>query len=95
MENFNQIFTLIAENESITLNLNILETGIINIIALLGILIYVGRDFLGSTLEQRKNDIVTGVEDAEERLNEANKRLNEAQKQLNQTNVIIEEIKNS
>jgi F-type H+-transporting ATPase subunit b len=94
MENFNQIFTLIAENESITLNLNILETGIINIVALLGILIYVGRDFLGSTLEQRKNDIVTGVEDAEERLNEANKRLNEAQKQLNQTNVIIEEIKN-
>ena len=94
MENFNQIFTLIAENESITLNLDILETGIINIIALLGILIYVGRDFLGSALEQRKNDIVTGVEDAEERLNEANKRLNEAQKQLNQTNVIIEEIKN-
>lgn len=94
MENFNRIFTLIAENESITLNLDILETGIINIIALLGILIYVGRDFLGSALEQRKNDIVKGVEDAEERLNEANKRLNEAQKQLNQTNVIIEEIKN-
>ena len=94
MENFNQIFTLIAENESITLNLDILETGIINIITLLGILIYVGRDFLGSTLEQRKNDIVAGVQDAEERLNEANKRLSEAQKQLNQANVIIEEIKN-
>ena len=37
MENFDQIFTLVAENEGITLNLDILETGVINIIALIGI----------------------------------------------------------
>ena len=94
MENFNQIFTLIANNEKITLNFDILETGLINIIVLIIILVYVGRDFLGSTLEQRKNEIITNVQDAEERLNEANRRLNEAQKQLSQANVIIEEIKN-
>ena len=94
MENFDQIFTLLAENESITLNLDILETGLINIIALVVILVYVGRDFLGSTLETRKNEIVTGVQDAEERLNEANKRLSEAQKQLSQAHVVITEIKN-
>jgi len=94
MENFDQIFTLLAENEGISLNLDILETGVINIIALVGILIYVGRDFLGSSLEARKSDIVTGVQDAEERLNEANKRLAEAQKQLSQANVVITEIKN-
>jgi len=95
MENFDQIFTLIAENnDNITLNLDILETGLINIIALIVILVYVGRDFLGSILETRKNDIVTSVQDAEERFNEANKRLNDAQKQLNQANVIINEIKN-
>ena len=93
MENFDQIFTLLAENEGITLNLDILETGVINIIALIGILVYVGRDFLGSSLEARKSDIVTGVQDAEERLNEANKRLTEAQKQLTQANVVITEIK--
>jgi len=79
MENFDQIFTLLAESEGISINLDILETGLINIIALVGILIYVGRDFLGSSLEARKSDIVTGVQDAEERLNEANKRLTEAQ----------------
>jgi len=50
MENFDQIFTLLAESEGITINLDILETGLINIIALVGILIYVGRDFLGSSL---------------------------------------------
>jgi len=94
MENFDQIFTLLAENENITLNLDILETGLINIIALIAILVYVGRDFLGSILEERKTDILTSVQDAEERLNEANRRLNEAQKQLSQANVVINEIKN-
>jgi len=94
MENFNQIFTLLAEDEGIGLNLDILETGLLNILALLGILVYTGRDFLGSLLEERKTTIVKGVQDAEDRLNEAQKRLNEAEKQLNQANLVISEIKN-
>jgi F-type H+-transporting ATPase subunit b len=94
MENFDQIFTLLAEHEGIGLNTDILETGLINIIALLAILIYAGRDFLGSLLEERKTMIVKGVQDAEDRLNEAQKRLNEAEKQLNQANLVINEIKN-
>jgi F-type H+-transporting ATPase subunit b len=94
MENFNQIFTLLANEEGIALNLDILETGLLNILALLGILIYTGKDFLGSILEERKTTIVKSVQDAEDRLNEAQKRLNEAQKQLNQANLVIGEIKN-
>lgn len=94
MENFDQIFTLLAEHESIGLNTDILETGLINILALLAILIYTGRDFLGSLLEERKTTIVKGVQDAEDRLNEAQKRLTEAQKQLNQANLVISEIQN-
>ena len=93
MENFDQIFTLLA-NEGISLNTDILETGLINILALLAILIYTGRDFLGSLLEERRTTIVKGVQDAEDRLNEAQKRLAEAQKQLNQANLVISEIKN-
>ena len=93
MENFNQIFTLLAEEEGIHLNLDILETGLLNILALLAILIYTGRDFLGSLLEERKTTIVKSVQDSENRLNEAQKRLNEAQKQLNQANIVIGEIK--
>merc|ERR1711862_431291 len=73
---------------------DILETGLINILALIVILIYVGRDFLGSALETRKNEIITSVQDAEERLDEANKRLSEAQKQLSQAQVVIGKIKN-
>jgi F-type H+-transporting ATPase subunit b len=94
MENFNQIFTLLAEEEGISLNLDILETGLLNIIALVAILIYAGKDFLGSLLEERKNNIVKAVQDAEDRLNEARKRLSEAQKQLEQANLVIGEIKN-
>ena len=94
MENFNQIFTLLAHEEGLALNLDILETGLLNILALLGILIYAGKDFLGSLLEERKTIIVKSVQDAEDRLNEAQKRLSEAQKQLNQANLVIGEIKN-
>jgi F-type H+-transporting ATPase subunit b len=94
MENFDQIFTLLAEHENISLNTNILETGLINILALVGIIIYTGKDFLGSLLEERRATIVKGVEDAENRLNEAQKRLIEAEKQLSQANLVISEIKN-
>jgi F-type H+-transporting ATPase subunit b len=93
MENFDQIFTLLA-HEGISLNTDILETGLINILALLAILIYAGRDFLGSLLEERRTTIVKGVQDAEDRLNEAQKRLAEAQKQLNQATIVISEIRN-
>jgi F-type H+-transporting ATPase subunit b len=94
MENFNQIFTLLANEEGIGLNLDILETGLLNILALVAILIYTGRDFLGSLLEERKTTIVKSVQDAEDRLSEAQKRLSEAEKQLNQVNFVISEIKN-
>ena len=94
MENFNQIFILLAQEKSISLNLDILETGLLNILALLAILIYTGRDFLGSLLEERKTTIVQSVQDAEDRLNEAEKRLSEAKKQLSQANLVISEIKN-
>lgn len=94
MENFNQLSLLIAESEEISLNLDILETGLLNILALLAILVYTGRDFLGSVLEERKMTIIQSVQDAEKRLNEAEQRLTETQKQLNQANLVITEIKN-
>lgn len=93
MENFDQIFTLLAAEGGIRLNTDILETGVLNILVLIGIIVYVGRDFLGSSLEQRQQEIIQSVQDAEERLTEANTRLSEAQKQLTQAQVIISEIR--
>ena len=94
MENFDKLFILLAENEGIGLNLDILETGLLNILALIAILVFTGRDFLGSLLEERKMTIVQSVQDAEDRLNEAQKRLEESQKQFNQTNLVIDGIRN-
>jgi len=95
MSSYNsQIFTLLAHEGGIGLNLDILETGLLNILALVAILIYTGRDFLGSLLEERKAIIVKSVQDAEDRLSEAQKRLSEAKKQLNQANIVISEIRN-
>ena len=93
MENFDKISIILANHDGIGLNTDILETGLINIIALLAILVYTGRDFLGSLLEERRTAIIKGVQDAENRLNEAQKRLTEAKKQLNQANLIVSEIK--
>lgn len=93
MENFDQIFTLIAQEEGISLNSNILETGLINIIILDSVLIYGIYNSLGSFLKERKTSIIQNVQDAEDRLNEAQNRLAEAQKQLNQAGLVINEIK--
>jgi len=90
MENFDQIKLF----PGIGLNLDILETGVLNIIALLAILFYTGKDFLGSILEERRVTIVKSIENGEERLAEAQSRLIEAKKQLEQVNIIINEIKN-
>jgi F-type H+-transporting ATPase subunit b len=94
MENFDQIFTLLAEHEGIGLNPDILETGLLNILAVIAILFYTGRDFLGSILEERKTTIVKGVQDAEDRLKEAQTRLAEAKKQLEQVNIVMDQIRN-
>ena len=37
MENFDQTFILLAQSEGISLNFDILESGLLNIIALVGI----------------------------------------------------------
>ena len=95
MENFNQIFTLISNEDVISYNKYILESGLVNITTMVAILVTLGRDFLGSILEKRENDIARSIQDAEERLNEANKRLSDAEKQLTQAYLIINEIKNA
>lgn len=93
MENFNQIFILIAEDQGITLNSDLLETGLVNIILLIGILFINGQSLLGEPLEERKTTIINNVQDAENRLTEAEKRFDEAKKQLNQAHIVISEIK--
>ena len=95
MENFikHLLSIVIVDAEGVSLNSNIFETGLINIILLIAILIYSGKDFLIDLLQERKKAIVNAIQDAEQRLNEATRRLEEAQKQLNQADLVINQIK--
>jgi len=93
MENFDQIFILISNQQSISINFDILETGVINIIALLAIVISFSNDFLSSFLEERKSRIIDDIQISERNLNEAQFRFNEAKKKLEQANITIRQVK--
>ena len=92
MENLDQILNL-AKGNGFSFNPDILEAGLINILGLIGIVVFVGKDLLGSVLEERETTVAQSVQDAENRLDEAQKRLIEAQKQMIQLSVIINNIK--
>jgi F-type H+-transporting ATPase subunit b len=47
----------LAEEGGVGLNFDILETNLINLALVIGILFYFGRKFLGSTLSSRKAEI--------------------------------------
>nr|QTW91495.1 ATP synthase CF0 B subunit [Scytosiphon lomentaria] len=80
------------EDFGISLNTDIFESNIINIILLLVILFIVLKKFLTENLTARKEKIVQGIENAETRLSDSNKRYNEAKKQWAQMDIIIKEI---
>lgn len=92
MEILAQTTNLIA-NEGFGINTNILETGVINNVILLGGLYVFLGNALRESLGQRQTEIINAVEDSEKRLNEATSRLSEAEKQLAQARVIVDQIK--
>lgn len=93
MMNFYQIFTLLAENGSIGLNTDILETGVLNIIALVIILFIFAKENFFPGLEQRKDSIISNVESAERTLKTARENLIETKNLLNQVHLVIDEVK--
>jgi len=85
--------TLLSVGSSIGLNLDILETGIVNIAILLAGVFILGRDFLSSALSARQERVIAVIQESEENLKAARLRLSEAEKQLSQTQILISEIK--
>lgn len=91
-DNLAQSFLIISEHSSGTgfgINTNIFEINAINIGILLGIVIYVGKPFLTSTLQVRQDKVLASIQEAEEKLKQSSTRLLEAQKQLEQTQSIL------
>lgn len=74
MGNFYQIFIVLAEHENISLNTDILETGVLNIIALIVLVITSLQKDLTTQIEERNEIIKTEVENAENNYKNARKK---------------------
>lgn len=73
---------LATEEGGFGLNFDILETNLINLAFVIGILVYFGSKFLGSTLSARRAAIEEAIQEAERRKEEAVSALAEQQQQL-------------
>jgi F-type H+-transporting ATPase subunit b len=68
--------------EGFGINTNLLETNVINLAVVVGVLIYFGGDVLTSLLTNRKETIMKSITDAEVRFQDATDKLNNAKEQL-------------
>ncbi|MGQ4650431.1 F0F1 ATP synthase subunit B [Lyngbya aestuarii] len=75
------------------LNFDILETNLINLAIIIGVLFYFGRKILGKTLSERRSKIEEAIQDAEARQKEAGAALAQAQQKLAQAQVEAEKIR--
>ena len=69
-------------SEGFGLNLNILQTNLVNLAIVIGILVWFLRGFLGGILERRRSAILQDLQDAEARLSKASEALSLAQAEL-------------
>jgi F-type H+-transporting ATPase subunit b len=78
------LWLLASEEGGFGLNFNILETNLINLVIIWGVLFYFGSKFLGNTLSSRRATIEEAILDAERRQREAAQALDDQNKQLAQ-----------
>merc|ERR1712187_103522 len=74
------------------INLDIPETGVINIVVLIAGLIYLLGPLLSESMATREKEIQTDIDDAIAKFDEATKRLAEAEKAKAQADEVIAEI---
>ncbi len=75
---------LAMEEGGFGLNFDILETNLINLVIIIGVLVYFGSKFLGKTLSTRKTAIETAILEAEQLKQQASAALAEQQQKLAQ-----------
>jgi len=86
------LWLLATEEGGFGLNFNILESNLINLVIIWGVLYYFGSKFLGNTLSSRRATIEEAIQDAERRQREAAKALDEQNQKLAQAQSKAREI---
>lgn len=84
-----------AGSEGFGFNFDILETNLINLSILVGLLIFYGRKFVGNILRERRAKIEQEIKDAETRAQEAAASLADAQQKLAQAQAEAEKIRSN
>ena len=75
------------------LNFDILGTNLINLVIIIGVLFYFGRNLIGKILSDRRERIETAIQSAERRAKEAVTALSEQQQKLAQAQAEAERIR--
>ena len=82
-----------GESSGFGLNFNILETNLINLAIVIGVVVYLARNFLSKTLSERRSQIEIAIKDAEKRKQEASAALANQQQKLAQAKTEATRIK--
>lgn len=86
-------FASVAESEGFGINTDLIETNVLNLAVVIGVLVYFGKDIVSDTLKTRKETILKSLQDADNKFQEATDKLNEAKKQFEFAKVKAEEIR--
>lgn len=84
--------SLVLANHGLSINTNILDTNIINLAIVVGVLVWFLRGFLGGILQRRREAVLADLSDAEQRLAQATTALAAAQKELTQAQATAQTI---
>jgi F-type H+-transporting ATPase subunit b len=82
-----------AESGGFGLNFDILESNLINLSILLGVLFFYGRKIVGNVLSERRAKIAAQVREVEQKLQQAAKSLGEQQQKLTQAQATAAKIR--
>nr|YP_009389131.1 ATPase subunit I [Euglena archaeoplastidiata]AKR17904.1 ATPase subunit I [Euglena archaeoplastidiata] len=83
----------ISEAKGFGINTDILETNVLNLAVVIGVLIYYGRSVLGDLITSRKETILKNLQDADNKLREAEENFAFAKKAYEMAKVKAEQIK--
>jgi F-type H+-transporting ATPase subunit b len=86
----NSFSTLISEG--VSLNTDIFEANLVNLVLLGGGLFYLLSGALSESLSERQQKILGAIQESEERLQEATGKLSESETQLAQAQIVIDQI---
>lgn len=87
------VFNLVSESEGFGINTDLLETNVLNLAVVIGVLVYFGSDILGGALKSRKELVLKSLADADNKFQEATDKLNQAKAQFESAKLKAGEIR--